>query len=212
MSKNNFYSGNVLDFEASGLGQGSYPIEVGIVLNNGHAYHSLISPCLSWTHWTQSAENIHGISREDLTRYGKPLKQVCEEMNTLCAGQTLYSDCWVLDSQWLSRLFGAAGMHPSFQLSPMEYFLSEQELSDWGRAKKQRAEQENIKLHRALHDAFVIKSLLDDKLAKHSNKTWVNFEPSPSAKLTVPMNQELSKQRANLAIKAAPDRDLYQGE
>ena len=48
----------VLDVEASGFGRNSYPIEIGFVLPNGHAYCSLVKPEAHWTHWDVQAE-IH---------------------------------------------------------------------------------------------------------------------------------------------------------
>ena len=39
----------VLDVEASGFGRSSYPIEIGVVFPDGHAYCTLIRPESHWT-------------------------------------------------------------------------------------------------------------------------------------------------------------------
>ena len=43
----------IIDVEASGFGNGSYPIEVGVVLNNGEKFCTLIVPAANWTHWDE---------------------------------------------------------------------------------------------------------------------------------------------------------------
>ena len=58
MSVDMIFNGHVIDIEASGLGAGSYPIEVGIVLANGFTYDSLIARPGFWTHWDEEAEKI----------------------------------------------------------------------------------------------------------------------------------------------------------
>ncbi|MET0379714.1 MAG: hypothetical protein ABW049_12050, partial [Spongiibacteraceae bacterium] len=58
----------ILDFEASGLGGGTYPIEVGYVLGDGRSACYLIRPEPDWQGWSADAEKLHGISRALLTR------------------------------------------------------------------------------------------------------------------------------------------------
>ena len=119
MTKSKLYSGNVIDFEASGFGAESYPIEVGVVLESGKAYHSLIKPCSHWTHWTQEAQNTHRISRLELERDGKSIYEVCQDLNNLCGQSRLFSDCWVLDSQWMNTLFIRQTLHPLLPLAQL---------------------------------------------------------------------------------------------
>ncbi|HEY7772677.1 MAG TPA: hypothetical protein VIC26_05830 [Marinagarivorans sp.] len=154
----------VIDFEASGLGLTSYPIEVGLVLANGATYRALIKPHKDWQHWDCDAERVHGISRCEIERDGMPLKSVCEDLNALCEGHILYTDCWAYDYQWLLKLFAAAGMHCNFRLSPVEYLLSEAQMHEWTKQKKVYAHQVEVQDHRALNDAIIISEALDRAL------------------------------------------------
>ena len=66
-----------LDFEASCLPRHgrSYPIEIGIADEHGLIRSWLIRPPDAWAGWgwTQEAERLHGISKEQLARDGLPL-------------------------------------------------------------------------------------------------------------------------------------------
>ena len=161
MYNNSLYSGNVIDIEASGLHSGSYPIEVGIVMSNGQTYEALIQPFNSWTHWDGDAEALHGISRETLRQEGRSAFEVCEEINRLCAGKTLYSDCWVHDSSWLQKLFAYTNIMPKFQCRSIETILTEEVLINWHFYKEEYARCAQINPHRALNDAIVIAETLE---------------------------------------------------
>lgn len=161
MYNNSLYSGNVIDIEASGLHPGSYPIEVGIVLSNGRTYEALIQPFSSWTHWDSNAELLHGISREMLKREGRDAFDVCNEINQLCAGKTLYSDCSVYDSSWIKKLFTFTNIPPKFHCASIETVLSEDDLINWNMYKREYARFAQINPHRALNDAITISETLE---------------------------------------------------
>ncbi len=65
-----------LDFEASSLGERSYPIEVGWVFADGAGEAHLIRPAPEWTDWDPAAERIHGIGRGQLMATGTPYGEV----------------------------------------------------------------------------------------------------------------------------------------
>ncbi|MBC7780945.1 MAG: hypothetical protein H7125_12675, partial [Proteobacteria bacterium] len=115
----------IVDIEASGFGSDSYPIEVGVVLDDGRKYCSLVLPVRDWTHWDADAEALHGISRSTLLAHGRPVFEVAGKLNELLRGRTAYSDGWVVDRPWLGRLFEAAAMRCDFTLSSLEMILSE---------------------------------------------------------------------------------------
>ncbi len=147
---------SILDIEASGFGSHSYPIEVGIALEDGRKFCALLKPDPEWTHWDSKAEALHGISRELLFKHGRPLADVARQLNELIGTQTLYSDGWVVDSPWLNTLFYTAGVQPAFRLSPLEAILDEQQMTHWHQAKDKLLAEMTQARHRASFDAFVI--------------------------------------------------------
>src|SRR5690606_28804075 len=71
----------IIDLEASGFGRGSYPIEVGFALEDRLVYSFLIKPAPGWEHWSEEAEQVHGITRELLQRDGKSPREIALRMN-----------------------------------------------------------------------------------------------------------------------------------
>lgn len=147
---------NIIDVEASGIANESYPIEIGIAFDDGKRYCTLIRPAKNWKHWDSDAEKIHNITRETLMSYGKPIKQIVLELNELLKGKTLYSDGWVVDKPWMMLLFHHVHMDMSFSISPLEVILSEEQMSIWHTTKDQVIEDINVQRHRASNDARII--------------------------------------------------------
>nr|WP_086938193.1 hypothetical protein [Thaumasiovibrio occultus] len=116
-----------LDFEASGLAQESYPIEVGVCLQEGDATSFLINPLTadSWVHWDPEAESIHQIARADLESQGEDVTTVCQQLNQLLGDYdaVLCDSHW--DLFWLGRLYRAAHMRPSFTLFDVSNWLAQ---------------------------------------------------------------------------------------
>ncbi len=150
---------DILDFEASGFGPNSYPIEVGYSLASGERYCVLIRPHPPWVHWDPKAEAVHGISRALLGQTGRDVRQVCRELNRRLQGKRLYSDAWVADKQWCNRLFEAAGMFPSFQLSAIENVQSECQYLIWDQVRERMLAEISMPRHRASSDAEFIQHL-----------------------------------------------------
>lgn len=147
---------DILDFEASGFGYDSYPIEVGYSLGCGERFCMLIRPEASWIYWDESAEDVHGISRELLQRSGLGVLQVCNALNERLTGRTLYSDAWVVDKEWLNKLFAAAGIQPSFQLSAIENIQTECQYLIWDKVRNHLLSESTGERHRASSDAEFI--------------------------------------------------------
>ena len=146
----------IVDVEASGFGGTSYPIEIGIALDDGHKYCTLIQPAQDWVHWDAEAEKIHRISRDILETYGRPLRDVAETLNELLASRTVYSDGWVVDKPWLTTLFHAARTEMQFRVSPLELILTEAQMAAWHGEKDRVAAAMDLSRHRASHDAWII--------------------------------------------------------
>lgn len=146
----------IIDIEASGFGSLSYPIEVGAILADGSRYCQLIKPAPEWRHWDDSAQALHGISRESLALYGKSVDNVAANLNRFLAGQTVFSDAWVVDFPWLRTLFAAARCEMKFTVSPLEGILSEPQMACWAEVKRNVITALGQKRHRASADAEII--------------------------------------------------------
>ena len=97
-----------LDFEASSLGDDSYPIEVGWVFEDGEEENMLIRPAPGWTDWDEEAESLHGISRQRLAADGIAHAEVCDRVVALFDNHEVYASAPSWDGHWLSMLLRAA--------------------------------------------------------------------------------------------------------
>ncbi|MBO6556918.1 MAG: hypothetical protein JJ957_10490 [Pseudomonadales bacterium] len=146
----------IVDVEASGFGGDSYPIEIGLALQDGSKFCTLIAPAPDWTYWDDEAETVHRISRDILETYGKPMQDVANFLNDILAGKTVYTDGWVVDKPWLTRLFHAAGVEMDFTVSSLEMILSPDQMEVWHDTKDKVVEDMELKRHRASYDALII--------------------------------------------------------
>ena len=147
---------HIIDFEASGLGKDSYPIEVGVVLSSGEKYCSLIAPAPSWHYWDRRAEHVHGLTRENVVNHGRPAAVVAAELNKLLRGKTVYSDGWGVDNSWLNRLYFSAGTELEFSISALEFIVDEVQMNIWAQVKNQVIADLGLTRHRASNDALII--------------------------------------------------------
>lgn len=142
----------VVDIEASGLGEDSYPIQIGwAALDQSAIGEFLISPHSSWEAWDELAEGVHGIDRADLAGG----MSVCEAAEKLCrelSGTTLYCDAPGFDQYWLERLFLAAG----YTSCPFTVRHIREGVSLQHRQELARALEEVPRSHNATEDARLI--------------------------------------------------------
>lgn len=146
----------ILDIEASGIGRGSYPIEVGFVLADGSSECRLIRPEPDWQSWDNAAQLLHGIERETLQKHGYSARNVALFLNEHLHGRTVYSDAWGQDNSWLALLFHAAGCFPRFRLESIRALISEKQLLFWNQARQQVLQEVQLRRHRASADARII--------------------------------------------------------
>ena len=146
----------IIDVEASGFGRGSYPIEVGLVLPDGTPHCFLIAPERAWTGWDPEAEKVHGISRETLTAYGRPVPEVAWRLNALLDGKTVYSDAWSFDMSWMGKLYEAAHETQRFRIASLHGLVEHQRLARWDRTRDQVVHDLALKRHRASGDARIL--------------------------------------------------------
>ena len=115
----------ILDVEASALGPGSFPIEVGVALVCGPSEPigvgaKLIRPTTDWIEtgvWSKSSEAVHGIPLNVVEREGEPVEKVCDWLNGLLGSNTIVAtDAPGYDQDWLDTLFDAAGLEQQFRI------------------------------------------------------------------------------------------------
>jgi hypothetical protein len=106
-----------VDFEASSLQPGSYPIEVAWVDENGQGESYLIHPAPEWLsygdpYWSAESQRVHGIDQQALVREGMPYRAVAKwAVRALASPGTMAcSDQPLSDGMWLARLLSAAGL------------------------------------------------------------------------------------------------------
>lgn len=156
----------IIDLEASGFGRGSYPIEVGVALEDGRTHCFLIRPAPGWTHWDVEAEAMHGISRELLIGHGRPVKEVAEQLNELLLYKMVYSDAWGHDQSWLALLFETAGLPRRFRVESLRCLLAETHLDYWQTEKAAALHSLKNARHRASNDALVLQRTLLGTLSR----------------------------------------------
>ncbi|ATP47026.1 hypothetical protein CR511_24445 [Pseudomonas putida] len=137
-----------IDFEASGIAPDSYPIEVAVVSNETW-FSSLIKPARYWTHWSFDAQDMHGLTQDQLHQEGDTPVVVARNMNQLFSGQVLCSDS-SQDSFWFDVLFEAADLLPTFELKPLEVFVGREAASEIYRRLP------TTRHHRASNDATAL--------------------------------------------------------
>lgn len=156
MKNNKKFVPIVIDVEASGFDPESYPIEVGVALEDGTRYSTLIKPVDTWKHWDSTAESLHHIQHQTLRRHGRSVQDVAIRLNELLHEKTVYSDGWVVDKPWIDSLFYQAGMSRSFFISPLEMILNEGQMERWHEIKNKMIKESNPERHRASCDAWII--------------------------------------------------------
>ncbi len=109
----------VIDIEASGLAEESYPIEIAwqSVSNEDDFDSFLIQPIDRWKHWdTYAEEHVHHISRNSLFEQGISAQSACERLNERLKNKVVYSDAVNFDERWILKLFNDLGIKPSFSI------------------------------------------------------------------------------------------------
>ncbi|HQS07647.1 MAG: hypothetical protein B7Y12_04200 [Rhizobiales bacterium 24-66-13] len=155
----------IIDFEASSLEDGGYPIEVGLAVWPApdepiQVWSALIRPTQDWTefgHWSELSQDVHGIDQAELATAESPMA-VARSLNTLIGGGPVWCDGGPFDAYWMDALFEAAGIKPSFTLRSWDGLLRElgDEVSQGVRDQLEHAEVR----HRAGEDASMLMEAL----------------------------------------------------
>ena len=147
----------IIDLEASGLHFESYPIEVALRVE-GTTKSWLIHPEPNWTYWCKTAESLHGITREELTKNGLPALQVVQELNDFLSqtGGQIYSDAAQWDSDWISSLYHAAKEPQLFHILSLYDLLEPHQHVKFDDRKAELASSGKFRQHRAAEDVELI--------------------------------------------------------
>lgn len=111
-----------IDFEASSLLPGGFPIEVALVDQDGQGESYLIRPEDDWTEWSPESEAVHGIPLAVLHAQGAPCRVVagCLRRALVRKDVTVYSDAPGFDGGWLFALLEAGGVDARIALVDVE--------------------------------------------------------------------------------------------
>lgn len=146
----------ILDFEASGLHQTSYPIEVAIYLR-GKVHCWLIQPQPDWLYWCETAESMHGITRAEIETHGQGVGIVAQELiQAVKSVGAIYTDAVKWDQFWLDRLFDAANLDISLELKSIFSLLTSRQADNFVQRKDELAESGRFRHHRAGEDVKMI--------------------------------------------------------
>lgn len=148
----------IIDLEASGFGRGSYPIEIGVALPNGELHAWLLKPLADWVHWDDSAERVHGISRQRLEREGMAPRTVARTLNSLLEGKTVYTDGWGVDTTWMSLLFHETDLLQRFRLESVFSLLDQDGMDSWAATRERVLQETSLVPHRAGTDALIVQT------------------------------------------------------
>lgn len=149
----------IIDFEASSLEDGSYPIEVGLAVwpredDPVSVWSALIRPTDEWRgfgHWSVESRRVHGITMSELMAAGAPPEEVAAILNEKLGDGVVWCDGGPYDAFWLKALFKAAGLQPEFVLGNWHGLL--RTLPERCRARAMDFLEESPSRHRAGADA-----------------------------------------------------------
>ena len=106
-----------LDFEASGLYHGSYPIQVGWAglkagtTDNTYGHEIMIKRPPQWRSWSTQSEDVHGISTRMLLEEGMPIDEAARlTIEAIDEADAVYSDAPSFDGKWLGMLLHEGGI------------------------------------------------------------------------------------------------------
>lgn len=139
-----------IDFEASGLGPRSYPIEVAWKCGfTGENDSFLINPesGYNWVDWDITAEEMHHLTIDELLSDGVSVRDACRRLNKRLNGKTVTSDAFDFDYFWMRRLYESAKMKPTFDMQGVDKVLDGPQLIQY-----RLIANAQVRNHRAMDD------------------------------------------------------------
>jgi hypothetical protein len=148
---------SIIDIEASGLHFDSYPIEIA-VLKYDRCRSWLIKPEATWTYWCDTAESMHGLSRDTLLAEGLSTNDVANQLTAYLDDfdGELYSDADRWDTDWVDTLYFAVNQPRPFHIASIYDLLSPDEARQFDELKTELAVSGRFRHHRARDDVLMI--------------------------------------------------------
>lgn len=156
-----------IDFEASGLMAGSFPIEAGWAIarvgEERPATGSVLVRHDPWLDrldlWDPRAEDVHHIDRRGLMLLGRPAAEAAAAMAEALRGfDTVFTDNGQWDGRWCRMLFEAAGLPMPFAVKDWRVLFDDGPGTDEVAFERLHAKQGIAKIaprtHRAADDAY----------------------------------------------------------
>lgn len=116
-----------IDFEASCLGSGTYPIEVGVCRWRSpettiEGWSTLIRPVESWSkegRWSPASQEIHGIREVELAAGLSPTDAILA-LNQIVGSRAAYCDGGPYDLHWARMLSRASSVAATFKIGDFD--------------------------------------------------------------------------------------------
>jgi len=158
----------LIDVESTGLNKGSMPIQLAWTDCDGEYISVFIKyeDSLIERIWEEEAEEVHGISKEFLNKYGVSPIKACEVINESVSGEELYSDAIEMDSKWVLGLFELSNCDMQFTLNDVfaEHISTKTRdgaLFNFEEDKASMFKALGIEPHMASHDILVNSRILN---------------------------------------------------
>jgi hypothetical protein len=156
----------ILDCEASGLAQESYPIQIGWVNMFTKEEDSFyIRPAEDWVHWDEHAQDIHNIPRKLLYDVGLTVEQAAKRLTKSLGECPIFTDAPAFDGFWVTKLFEEAKLPLPFDFHSV-YALVEEDKIEETRTEL----QSSLRPHDALDDVKAIIHYLEPAMEKYPSR------------------------------------------
>lgn len=141
-----------IDVEASGLHQGSFPLQFGWSGLNLMPKSVLVRPTVAWTQdlYDPLSFDIHGISYDDAMSSGHDVVEVAHLLNRELSGKVVATDSPGYDGGWIMELSVASNVPLAFKWSDFGQIFQSETLSpvfDRWCVSKYHLLQEAVHLH-----------------------------------------------------------------
>jgi DNA polymerase III epsilon subunit-like protein len=159
----------VLDIEASGLHQYSFPIEIAWCGPNVLAKSFYIKPDKSWRifNWSDDAQRLHGISLEAVIKQGRMPKEIVDALRLDGSEKTILSDGVSFDQNWMNMICVAVEAESVLVLTDVYSWLGQKfktrpQLIENVLAKFNAHERRIGPKHRALDDVAALNKMITE--------------------------------------------------